>query len=132
MAEKSEINTEFILIAVGIGVGVFALYKVVQGVKAAAGAVVGGVETAGKAVYSGAQTVLNPVSSGIATLFSPGPSTVGILGNVIFPNGTASPLSSYAVFTDQAGNVYVKDSGSTWQLGPSDADGDYSATYVSG
>lgn len=124
----SSIKPETLLV-LGVAVGgLYLVYQLVKGAKAAAGAVA----DAGVAVYHGAQTVLDPVSSGIARIFAPGPSTAGVLGNVIFPDGYGAPLSSYKLLSDARGNVYVKDRGSTWQLGQSDRDGDWPATYVSG
>jgi hypothetical protein len=117
------------LLILGVAVGgLYLAYQLVKGARAAAGAVV----DAGAAVYHGAQTVLDPVSSGIALLLGPGPSTMGVLGNVIFPDGYGAPLSSYKLLQDTQGGVYVKDRGSTWRLGQSDPDGDWPATYVSG
>lgn len=122
--------TQDILILAGVGIGIFVVYKVIQGVKAVAGAV----GEAGAAVYHGAQAVTAPVSSGIASaiISLTQQPNMEVAGNVLFPDGYGAPLSLMAVFTDQAGNVYVKDRGSTWQLHPSDADGDWPATYVSG
>lgn len=125
---SSGIKLETILIVGAVAGGVYLAYKTFASVRAAAGAVA----DAGVAVYHGAQTLTAPVSNAIALVFSPGPSTMGVPGNVIFPNGTAAPLSAYKLLSDPAGNVYVKDQGSTWQLGQSDQDGDWPATYVSG
>lgn len=128
---SSGIKLETVLILGAVAGGLYLAYKTFAGVKAAAGAVA----DAGVAVYHGAQTLASPVSNMIALAFSPGPSTMGVPGNVIFPNGTAAPLSSYKLLTlsaDPMGNVYIKDQGSTWQLGQSDQDGDWPATYVSG
>lgn len=128
---KLALDAEKLLILAAVGGGLYLAYQAVKGVKAVAGAAA----DAGVAVYHGAQALTAPVSSGIANVvlqLTAQPAMGGVLGNVIFPDGTGAPLSSYRVYTDQAGNVYVKQSGSTWQLGPSDPDGDWPATYVSG
>jgi len=123
-------EVEGVLLVAGVGLAGYLLYQLFQGAKAAAGAVA----DAGVAVYHGAQAVTAPVSNVIAatilklTQYPPMP----VLGNVLFPDGTGAPLSSYPVFKDAVGNVYIKDRGSTWQLQSSDADGDWPATYVSG
>ena len=127
MAQQTIKPDTLLMIAAAAG-GLYLVYQLVKGAKAAAGAIA----DAGVAVYHGAQTVLDPVSSSIALLLSPGPSTMGVLGNVIFPDGYGAPLSSYSLLQDRQGNVYVKDRGSTWRLGQSDPDGDWPATYVSG
>lgn len=135
MAE-SRINPEQLLIIGVAAIGVYVAYKVIQGVTVGAKAVAGAATAAGEAVYHGAQAITSPVSSGIAsiiTLFD-APGIGSVPGNVLFPDGTAAPLSSYRLKTTQPpdGNVYIIDRGSTWQLGQSDADGDWPATYVSG
>jgi hypothetical protein len=124
-------NIEGVLVLAGIGIAGYLLYQVYKGAKAAAGAVA----DAGVAVYHGAQTITAPVSNVIAAgiLKLTQQPAMNVPGNVLFPDGTSAPLASYpSVSKDAAGNVYVIDRGSTWQLHPSDADGDWPATYVSG
>ncbi len=123
-------NIEGILLLAGLGIAGYLLYKLYQGATAVAGAA----GTAATAVYHGAQAITAPVSNAIASSIiqlTQQPS-MNVPGNVVFPDGTAGPISTYPVFTDTAGNVYVKSGGSTWQLSPSDANGDWPATYVSG
>lgn len=125
----TDFETVMVLGAVGL-VG-YLLYQAYKGIQAAADAA----KNAAGAAYRGAQTITGPISSGIAATIVKltAQPAMNVPGNVIFPDGTAAPLSTYnRVYTDQAGNVYVKDRGSTWQLGQSDADGDWPATYVSG
>ncbi len=124
-------NIEGILVLVGVGIAGYLLYQVYKGAKAVGSAVVAG----GEAVYHGAQIVTAPVSNVIAAgiLKLTQQPAMNVPGNVIFPDGSAAALSSYpSVFSDASGNVYIKDRGSTWQLHPSDVDGDWPATYVSG
>lgn len=131
----AEVKPETWLILGGVVVGGYLLYKTVQGLTAAAGAVGGAVATGAKAVYAGAQFVTAPVSNVIADAvlhLNPLPAAMNVPGNVLFPDGSAAPLSQTPVFQDTAGNVYVKMYGSTYKLGQSDADGDWPATYVSG
>ena len=123
-------NIEGVLLLAGLGIGGYLLYELFQGAKA----VVKAAADVGKAVYSGAQTVTSPVSTGIADVIlklTQQPA-MNVPGNVIYPDGTAAPLSQLKVFSGNDGNVYVKDRGSTWRLSPSDADGDWPATYVIG
>jgi hypothetical protein len=130
----SRVGTDFEVVAVlaVVGVGGYLLYKAVQGVTAAVGAVGSAAASVGKAVYSGAQTVTAPVSNFVAkVIYTPGP-PMNVPGNVIFPDGTSAPVSSYSVINGSDGGVYIKDRGSTWRLGQSDPDGDWPATYVSG
>ncbi len=135
MAERSGINPETLLILGGIGIAGYLVYQVVQGIKGAAGAVGSAAATVAKDVYAGAQFVTAPVSTGIADVvltLKPLPPAMGMTGNVLFPDATAAPITAYKLLGDGKGNVFVKDRGSTWQLGQSDADGDWPATYVSG
>ncbi len=121
-----------VLVLAGVGVAGYLIYQLFQGAKAAAGAIT----DAGVAVYHGAQVLTGPVANVIAgtVLKLTEYPAINVSGNVLFPDGTGAPLSSYAIFKDpaQPGAVFVKDRGSTWQLQPSDADGDWPATYVSG
>jgi hypothetical protein len=131
----SSIKPETLLILGAVAGGLYLAYKTIQGVSAAAGAVGSAVATGAKAVYSGAQTLTAPVSNVITDAvlaLNPLPASMNVPGNILFPDGTAAPLAQTPVYPDSAGNVYVKMYGSTWKLGPSDADGDWPATYVSG
>jgi hypothetical protein len=124
-------NIEGVLLLAGLGIGGYLLYQVYKGAKAVGTAAA----AAGTAVYHGAQVVTAPVSNAIAAgiLKLTQQPAMNVPGNVVFPDGTLAPLSTYSsVYSDSAGNVYIKDRGSTWQLHPSDADGDWPATYVSG
>lgn len=124
-------DTELVLVLAVLGVGGYLIYQLWKGAKAV-GTAVG---QAGEAIYHGAQVITTPISAPIAAAIlklTEQPAMGGVLGNVLFPDGTAAPLSLYKLYTDQAGGVYVKDRGSTWRLGQSDSDGDWPATYVSG
>lgn len=130
----SRIGTDFevLMLLAGVGVVGYLVYKAYQGAKAVAGAAV----DAGAAVYHGAQAVTAPVSSVIAkalTLYD-APGVGSVPGNILFPDGYAAPASAYTLKTTNPpdGNLYVVDRGSTYQLQPSDADGDWPAVYVSG
>jgi hypothetical protein len=124
-------DAELLLVLAAVGVAGYLLYKLWQGAKAVGTAAA----DAGQAVYHGAQVITAPVSNVIAAgilKLTQQPGVGGVPGNVLFPDGSMSPLAAYAVFTDGSGAVYVKDRGSTYRLSASDADGDWPATYVSG
>lgn len=124
-------DAELVLVLVALGIGGYLVYQLWKGAKAVGAAAV----DAGKAVYDAAGTLTAPVSNAIASGYlalTAQPGVLGTAGNVLFPDGTASPLSAYTLYRDTQGNVYVKDRGSTYRLGQSDADGDWPATYVSG
>lgn len=124
-------DTELVLVLGILGVGAYVLYQLWQGAKVVGTAAV----DAGKGLYHGAQVLSTPVSAPIAwgvLKLTEQPSMGQVPGNVLFPDGLAAALSTYKLYTDTSGGVYVKDRGSTYRLSPSDADGDWPATYVSG
>ena len=127
MAKESGVDLRVVVALAAVGAGVYLVSKV-WGLAASGAKAVG---AGASALYHGAQTLTDPIASGIAKLWSPG-ATAQVPGNVIFPDGYGGPLSTYKVYSDPSGNVFVKDRGSTWQLGQSDANGDWPATYVSG
>lgn len=136
MAERSAENLLILGVVAG---GLYLAYQLVKGLKAAGQDVVDAATAAGQAIYHGAQAVTAPVANVIAAavlkLYPLPPAMGGVPGNVLFPDGYAAPLSTYQIFGDDPNHPtawFVKDRGSTYQLGQSDADGDWPATYVSG
>ena len=73
-----------------------------------------------------------PIAGGIADLWVSLTSApaMSVQGNVVLPSGQQIPLSSLAVKTDTAGNVYVNINGAVYQLSPSDSEGNWPATFV--
>lgn len=123
-------STQDILLLALVAVGGYVVYKIFQQIQAGEQALVKG----GQAVYSGAQTLTAPVSSALASAWSAmtlQPS-VAVQGNVVFPNGTQTPLSNFVVKTDTLGNVYINDatSGLLYQLQPHDGNGNYPAIAI--
>lgn len=123
-------KTEDVLLIAALAVAGYVVYQLVQGVKATAGAI----GAAGSAAYSGARTVTAPVASALAAAyeamtFAP---AIGVAGNVLFPDGTMTPLSSLPIKQDTLGNVYVNPppSYTLWQLQPSDAQGNWPAFQI--
>lgn len=114
-----------------IALGAYVVYQLVQGVKATTQAV----GTAAQAVYHGARTLSAPVATALASAWSSmSPSllsTMTVQGNVLWPDGSSSPLSQLSVRQDTLGNVYVSDGkGLLFQLQPSDQHGDWPAVQV--
>lgn len=91
-----------------------------------------GVGSAASALATGASTAINATSTGIANLWVSltQAAPINVLGNVVFPNGAAVPISQMPVRTDASGNVYVNSGGVTYQLQPSDANGNWPAVAV--
>jgi len=128
--EIAGIDLNTILIAGAVGAGVYLIYKLVSGLSSAGGALAAGA----KAIYKGAQAVTAPVSTGIANLWNTltaSPAMSGVPGDVILPDGTdAGPLANMQVKSDANGNVYVQVGGVIYQLGQSDANGDWPAQII--
>lgn len=127
-------KAESLLIFGALAGGLYIAYQLVQGLKDAGAKVVDKVEDVGKAIYHGAQVVTAPVADVLSWwwMLDDPPGVSGILGNVVFPNGQQSPLSSYKIKTDQSGTVYINAGSSVYQLQPSDSNGNWPAVLVVG
>lgn len=123
-------KTQDLVLLAALGIGAYVIYQIFQQVK--------GLETGiGKgavAAYKGAQVLTTPVSSSLAAAyeamtFAP---AIGVAGNVLFPDGTMTPLSTLPIKQDTLGNVYVNPppSYTLWQLQPSDAHGNWPAVQI--
>ena len=110
------------LITIGlIGAGAYALYLVLQQV----GKIGSGVATVvGQATNAATTSIANTWVS--LTTSNMG----GVPGNILFPDGNVVPLASTTVKTDANGNVYVMEGGALYQLGQSDANGNWPATLA--
>lgn len=81
-----------------------------------------------------ASTAVNAAGTAGANLWLslfPMPATMGLVGNIILPDGTALPLSNSTIRQDSAGNVFTTFGGHIYQLGQSDINGDFEASFVS-
>lgn len=123
-------NSENMLLIAALGVGAYVVYKIfqqLQGLEA-------GVGKAATVVYQGAQIVTAPVSSALAAAWSAMTlqPAMNVTGNVLFPDGSYTPLSQLALKQDTFGNVYVAPppAGVLFQLQPSDINGDYPASQI--
>lgn len=78
------------------------------------------------------KTATAPVAGAIASAWSAltlSP-VLTVEGNILFPDGTSTPLAGQTVKTDSDGNVYVLNQGGLYQLGQSDANGNWPASLV--
>lgn len=129
MSENS-IGAKDILTIAAVAAGAYALYTLFQGL----GKLGSGVASAAGAAYKGAQAATAPVSNSIASFWTAltlPPSMSGVPGNVVLADGTSlGPLSSMTVKTDTQGNVYVNLGGAVYQLGQSDANGNWPASLM--
>lgn len=98
-------KTEHILAIGLVGVGLYVVYQLVQGVKAVGSGVASAAGAAGKAVVGAAQDVAQPISSAIADTivaawktwdWATGANMVPS-GNVVMPDGTVIPLGQLGV-----------------------------------
>lgn len=121
--------TQDIVLLGVLGVALYVVYQLVQGVKATAQ----GVATAAGAVYHGTQVLTSPVAAGLAsawTAMTSAPS-MPLLGNVVWPDGTQTALSQLTLKQDNLGNVYASDGqGLLFQLQPSNAQGNWPAVQI--
>jgi len=109
-------KTEDILKLALFAGALYVLYQIITGVK----------NTASGAIDS--------VSTGLANswldLF-PNPLPMGVLGNVVFPNGQMVALSNLAPMQNPStGQVAVQYGGHVYALSPSDANGNWPATLI--
>jgi hypothetical protein len=129
IAGKSTPTQDLVLLGGLVLVG-YVLYKVFGAVQATAAAA----GVAGKAVIKGAQVVTAPVAAALATAWSAMTSNpnISLLGNVLWPDGTSTPIASLTVKSDTLGNVYVASpqNGLLFQLQPSDANGNWPAVQI--
>lgn len=120
------------------GYVVYQIFQQIKGLEAgvgkAAGAVAGAVRSGAVATYKGAQVVTAPVSDALASAyeamsFAP---ALNVAGNVLFPDGTMTPLSQLPIKQDTLGNVYVNPppTYTLWQLQPSDPQGNWPAVQI--
>lgn len=100
---------------------------------------VAAVAVVGYLIYQALQTVKTGTSAASTALANwwlalfPNPPAMNVLGSVQFPNGTLVPLMNLpAPKSDSSGNVYVSYGGGYFQLGPSDVNGNWPATAVTG
>ena len=117
---------DYVLLGV-IGLALYVLYNVVSGVKATAAGV--------GAAYKGAQALAAPVANALAQAWlSMSPSynsSMAVSGNVLWPDGTTTPVSQLSIKQDTLGNVYVSDGqGVLFQLQPSNAQGNWPAVQI--
>lgn len=114
-------QTQDLVLLGALAVGFYVIYQIVQGVKQTAHVV---------------QTVTAPVADGIAKAWiameglGGGGSAMQPLGNVLFPDGTYTPIARLKVKSDTLGNVYVYQQGRLFQLQPSDINGDWPASEI--
>ncbi len=127
-------KAETLLIFGAVAGGLYIAYQLVQGLKDAGAEVADTVGNVGKAIYHGAQVITAPVADVLAWwwMLDDPPGAGGLLGNVVFPNGQQSPLSSYKIKTDKNGSVYINSGSSVYQLQPSDSNGNWPAVPVVG
>jgi len=117
-----EVKTSDLILWGGVFIAAYLLYIYV--IKPATGVVGGAVTAIGQGVTGAEQGIANLWVS--LTSASMG----AVLGNVVFPNGAQVPLANMAVKQDASGNVYVNSGGITYQLQPSDANGNWPAVAV--
>lgn len=103
--------------------------------------VVGGVAAAAYFLYQAlnkvpkiTKTLTAPVANAIATIWNKltmSPPMSGVLGDVVLPDGTdIGPLANFEIRTDTQSNVYIQTGGAIYQLGQSDAQGNWPAQLV--
>lgn len=117
-----------------VGVGLYIVYEIVRGLKAAAGAAATAISAAGSAAYRVAATATTPISAaivGVWNTLAPLQQAMHVTGNILWPDGTYTPLSQTPIRADNLGNVYAVDSGGLlYQLQPSDINGDFPASQI--
>lgn len=125
MSAKDDVTSDLVFFGL-IGVGLYLAYQWLKSSPLGAG-----ISSAAGAVSSAASSGVNL----LATPFLPGPSTMTPTGQIVFPNGSMSPVSSFSAQLAQGpasdGNVYIMQGGTTYQLSASDANGNFAATPVS-
>jgi hypothetical protein len=129
VAQKSPVwDLEALLVVAGVGVAAWIGYEIYKTATAAAGAVSKGASLVASGVNAAGGAIATPIANTITALTAQ--PAMNVQGNVLFPDGTGGPLSTYQVYTDSAGEVYVKQGGATYQLQQSDAQGDWPAVLV--
>jgi len=108
--------------------GIYLAYQLVSFLKDTGKQVADTAENVGKAIIAPVADVL----SWWWMLDDPPGVGSGLLGNVVFPNGAQSPLSSYKIKQDKSGSVYINAGSDVYQLQPSDANGNWPAVLVRG
>ena len=85
-----------------------------------------------QAVSGGISSGVNAVSGAIADLWDSltAQPSMSLNGNIVLPSGQQIPVNSAQLATDDAGNVYVQYNGAVYQLGQSDANGNWPAIQV--
>jgi hypothetical protein len=113
--EQYKMKTSDVVMYTAYGVGGYLLYKFLTQLK------------------KQTQNLLEPLSTAIASFWnvltiSP---PLKVLGNVVLPDGTnIGPLSSFTVGMDGQNNVYIQALGSVYQVGQSDANGNWPVQLV--
>lgn len=120
-------TTQDIVLLGTLTLGAYLVYNIIQGFKKTA--------QFGQDIYKGLQTATMPISDAIAAAWIhmtglSGGSSMKLLGNVLFPDGTYTPIGQLTVKSDALGNVYVYQQGRLFQLQPSDINGDWPASEI--
>jgi hypothetical protein len=115
-----DFETKDLIVIGGVVAGVYVLYKILSKVPQAA--------------TNALQTITAPISNSIAqawTAMTLAPPMQGVPGNVLLPDGTnMGPLASMTIKSDSAGNVYIMAGDTMYQLGQSDANGNWPVQLV--
>lgn len=117
--QNPDFGTKDLLVVGGVAAAAYFIYQMLQKVP--------------KVATAATAPVANAIAGGIMlwNRLVTSPPMGGVLGDVVLADGTdVGPLAGMNIRTDSQGNVYVMMGQTVYQLGQSDANGNWPATPV--